>query len=186
MGFKKSPATRAAPVRLDEAKLLDYALKSLSHRAHSEKELRVRLARRADSKATVDAVVAKLREYGYVDDARFAEGYAAARLESRGHGKMRVLRDLRARSVDSSHAQKAVEAVFAETNEVELIEQYLARKYRGKVMHEFLADPKNLAAAYRRLRVAGFASSPSIKVLKKHSERAEELEDGDELGEGQD
>jgi regulatory protein len=183
MGFKKTPTKRAAPVRLDEAKLLDYALKSLSHRAHSEKELRIRLARRADSKGALDGVVTKLREYGYVDDARFAEGYAAARLESRGHGKMRVLRDLRARSVDSSHAQKAVETVFAETNEVELIEQYLARKYRGKVMHEFLAVPKNLAAAYRRLRVAGFSSGSSIKVLKRHSERAEELEDGEDAPE---
>ena len=180
MGYKKTPAKRAVPVRLDEAKLLDYALKSLSHRAHSEKELRIRLARRADSHATVDAVVAKLHEYGYVDDARFAEGYAAARLETRGHGKMRVLRDLRARSVGATQAQKAVDAVFAETNEVELIEQYLARKYRGKVLPEFLADAKNLAAAYRRLRVAGFSSGQSIKVLKKHSERAEELEDGDE------
>jgi regulatory protein len=185
MGFKKLPAKRAAAVRLDEAKLLDYALKSLSHRAHSEKELRIRLARRADSKAAVDGVVAKLREYGYVDDARFAEGYAAARLESRGHGKMRVLRDLRFRSVDSAHAQKAVDAVFAETNEVELIEQYLARKYRGKVLPEFLSEPKNLAAAYRRLRVAGFSSGPSIKVLKRHSERAEELEDGEEVVEAQ-
>ncbi|MEP7362017.1 MAG: RecX family transcriptional regulator [Acidobacteriota bacterium] len=180
MGYKKSPSKRAAPVRLDEAKLLDYALNSLSRRAHSEKELRTRLARRADSQGAVDGVVTKLREYGYVDDARFAEGYAAARLETRGHGKMRVLRDLRARSVDSAHAQKAVEMVFSETNEVELIEQYLARKYRGKVMHEFLADPKNLAAAYRRLRVAGFASGPSIKVLKRHSERADELEDSEE------
>ena len=183
MGFKKTPTRRSVPVRLDEAKLLEYALKSLSHRAHSERELRTRLGRRADTKATVDAVVGKLREYGYVDDARFAEGYAAARLESQGHGKMRVLRDLRARSVDSTQARKAVETVFAETDEVELIEQYLARKYRGKVMHEFLADPKNLAAAYRRLRVAGFGSSASVKVLKRHSERAEELEDGEDVAE---
>ena len=183
MGYRKSPPKRAAPARLDEAKLLDYALKSLSVRAHSERELRTRLARRAESKAAIDGVVSKLREYGYVDDARFAEGYAAARLDSRGHGKQRVLRDLRARSVDSSQASKAVEKVFAGTDEVELIEQYLARKYRGKAMPEFLADPKNLAAAFRRLRTAGFSSGTSIKVLRKHSQMADELEDGEDVGE---
>jgi len=181
MGFKKTPSKRDAPSRLDEAKLLDYALKSLSVRAHSERELRTRLARRAASPAAVDGVVAKLREYGYIDDVRFAEGYAAARLEGQGHGKQRVLRDLRARSVGSTQAAKAVETVFEGTDEVALVEQYLARKFRGKALPEFLADPKNLAAAFRRLRYAGFSASASIKVLRRHSVQAEELEDGDEV-----
>jgi regulatory protein len=186
MGYRKSPSKRVAPPRLDEPKLLDYALKSLSTKAHSEKELRTRLARRAISKSAIDGVVAKLREYGYVDDARFAEGYAAARLESRGHGKQRVLRDLRARSIESSQAQRAVESVFAETNEVELIEAYLARKYRGKSLPELLADPKHLASAFRRLRTAGFSAGTSIKVLRKHSQMADELEDsGDDSSAGE-
>ena len=74
MGFKKADTKRAAPPLLDEPTLLDYALKSLSVKAQTERELRTRLKRRADSAAAIDAVVAKLREYGYVDDARFAEG----------------------------------------------------------------------------------------------------------------
>lgn len=180
MGFKKAATKRAAPARLDEPKLLEYALKSLSVKAQTERELRTRLKRRADSAAAIDAVVAKLREYGYVDDARFAEGYASARLESRGHGKQRVMRDLRARSVDAAKAEKAVAKVFEGTDEVALIEQFLARKFRGKVLPEYLAEPKNLAAAFRRLRYAGFSSAASIQALRRHSEQADELEGTDE------
>ena len=52
-------------------------------------------------------------------------------------------------------------------------------------MPEFLADPKNLAAAFRRLRTAGFSSGTSIKVLRKHSQMADELEDGEESAESE-
>ena len=185
MGFKNSPAKRTPPARLDEAKLLDYALKSLSHRAHSEKELRTRLNRRSASRAATDAVVAKLREYGYVDDARFAESFATSRLEGRGHGPQRVQRDLRARSVEASRAQTAVERVFEGADEAALAAQYLNRKFRGKNLPEFLADPRNLNAAFRRLRYAGFSSSVSIRVLRQHSTLAGELEeDRDEASDG--
>ena len=140
MGFKNSPARRTQPARLDEANLLDYALKSLSHRAHSEKELRTRLNRRSASQAATDAVVAKLREYGYLDDSRFAESFATSRLEGRGHGPQRVLRDLRARSVSATNAEAAVDRVFAGADEAALAAQYLTRKFRGKNLLEFLAD----------------------------------------------
>lgn len=177
MGFKNSPARRTPPARLDEANLLDYALKSLSHRAHSEKELRTRLNRRSASHAATDAVVAKLREYGYVDDSRFAESFATSRLEGRGHGPQRVLRDLRSRSVSATNAEAAVDRVFAGADEAALAAQYLTRKFRGKNLPEFLADPKNLNAAFRRLRYAGFSASVSINVLRRHSTLAQELED---------
>lgn len=179
MGFKKTAAKRALPARLDEAKLLDYALKSLSVKAQTEKELRARLKRRAETASAIDVVMGKLREYGYVDDARFAEGYASARLESRGYGKQRVLRDLRARNVNAKKAEKAVAKVFEGTDETALVEQYLTRKFRGKVLPEYLADPKNLAAAFRRLRYAGFSSAASIQALRRHSEQADELEGAD-------
>jgi len=54
---------------------------------------------RAERPESIEAVMAKLKELGYVDDRKFAENYAAARLENEGFGKMRVLRDLRQRRV---------------------------------------------------------------------------------------
>jgi regulatory protein len=111
-----------------------------------------------------------------LDDKRFAESYAAARLENQGLGKMRVLRDLRQRRIAPQLAEQVTERTYQETDETKLIEDFLKRRYRGKKLGEFLGEEKNLAGAYRRLRYAGFSAGASIRVLKRYARRAEELE----------
>ena len=163
-----------------EAQLWEYALRVISSRALSAGEMRTKLRRRKAAPEAVEVVMAKLREYGYLNDTAFAGAYASARKENQGHGKERVLRDLRTRQVPSALAETAVAATYAETDEVALIEAYLNRKFRREKLGVYLADPAHLAAAFRRLRYAGFSSSNSIKVLKRFSERADELEPGEE------
>jgi regulatory protein len=161
---------------LDPESLLNYALRLLGGRAYSMGELREKMRPRAEQAESIDTVIAKLKESGYVDDKKFAENYAAARLENEGFGKMRVLRDLRQRRVAPKLAEQVTERAFQSTDETELVEAFLKRKFRGKDLGPFLKEPKNLAAAYRRLRYAGFSSGGSIRVLKRYANRAEELE----------
>ena len=80
----------------------------------------------------------KLLEYGYTDDQKFSESFASSRLQNEGFGKFRVLRDLQAKRVSSSVAQQAVAKIFEDADEKELIDAYLARKYRSVVLHDFL------------------------------------------------
>lgn len=167
---------KTPPQPLDRDKLLNVALRALGARAHSTGELREKLRRRARNEADVDAVLAKVKEAGYLNDRRFAENYAAARLEDQGLGKMRVLRDLRQKRVAPELAAQVTEQTYAETNEADLIQEFLRRKYRGKKLGEFLSEPKNLAAAFRRLRYAGFSAGQSIRVLKRFSHQAEALD----------
>jgi regulatory protein len=161
---------------LDQEALMNCALRLLGGRAYSTGELREKLRRRAERAESVDAVLGKLKEAGYLDDRRFAENYAAARLENQGFGKMRVLRDLRQHRVAPKLAEQVIERTFQSTDESELIEAFLKRKFRGKELGPFLADEKNLAAAFRRLRYAGFSAGASILVLKRYANRAEELD----------
>ncbi len=165
------------PKPLAAGKLLDYALRSLGSRAHSLGELRQKLNRRAEKPEDIEEVMLKLKDAGYLNDQRFAEGFASARLQNEGLGKQRVLRDLRMRRVAPKLAEQVVEQTFRETNETELVEAYLARKFRGKSLPEFLSDDKNLAGAFRRLRYAGFGASTAITVLKRYAHSAEKLED---------
>ena len=160
--------------KLDEEALWSYALRALGHRAHSANELQQKLSRRAQSSSVLRATLAKLREYGFTDDAKFSESFAAARLQNQGYGRSRVLRELRARRVTATLAERAVEKAFSGTDEQELIQQFLARKYRGKNLAGFLAEEKNLAAVYRRLRTVGFTSSRVLSVLKQYSSKAED------------
>jgi len=164
------------PQPLDREKLFNVALRALGGRAHSSGELREKLRRRAQSPEDVDAVLAKLKEAGYLDDRRFAEAYAAARLQDQGLGKMRVLRDLRQRRVAPKLAEQVTEQTYQQTNEADLIEEFLRRKYRGKQLGEFFSVEKNLAAAFRRLRYAGFSAGQSIRVLKRFAAQPEVLD----------
>jgi regulatory protein len=173
-------AARAKAEKFDEDGLWTYALRALGQRAHSAGELKQKLARRAESPAALRATLAKLREYGFTDDSKFAEAFAAARLENRGFGRGRVLRDLRSRRVASAIAEQAVEKAFRGTDERRLVREFLNRKYRGKDLRDFLADEKNLAAAYRRLRTAGFGSSSVLSVLKQYSNKADDWEEVEE------
>jgi regulatory protein len=168
--------TNRKPKLFQETQLLSYAVRLLGGRAHSTGELREKLRRRAERIEDVDLVLAKVKEFGYLDDRRYAENYAASRLENQGLGKMRVLRDLRQRRVAPKLAEQVTEKTYQDTDESDLIEGFLKRKYRGKRLGEFLNEEKNLTGAYRRLRYAGFSTGASIRVLKRYAQQAEELE----------
>lgn len=165
---------RAKP--LDEAQLFEYALKTLGGRACSTGELREKLRRKAEKAGDVDTVIAKLKDFGYLNDKKFAENFAARRLENEGFGKARVLSDLRGKRIAPVVAERAVSGAFAETNELDLIEQFLARKYRRTPIGEVVSEEKGLAAAYRKLRTAGFSHGNSLQVLKRYAKEAELLE----------
>ncbi len=148
----------------------------LSQRALSTGDLRRKLALRAQSPDDVDAVITRLTEYGALNDAAYAEMYAAARKDNQKFGQARVLRDLNRKRVASPVAKKAVEATFAGSDEIALIEDYMARKFRGKNLREYLSEDKHLASAFRRLRTAGYSAGNSLKVLRRYTEKADEID----------
>jgi regulatory protein len=171
---------RQTPKRLDQAGLMTFAARALSARALTVSELRDKLKRRAADPADVDPVLARLKEAGYLNDQRFSESYASWRRDDGGFGKTRVLRDLMARRVAPAVARQAAETAYQGTDEIAMIEAFLARKYRGKDLRALLQEEKNLASAYRKLRTSGFSTANSIRVLKRYAAQAELLEDSEE------
>jgi len=170
------------PKKLDLEALGQYGLRLLGQRARSVAELRQKLRARAEREADVDQVIARLKALRVLDDRQFAENYADSQARDNRVGRQRVLRQLAQKRVAWSVAQKAVGHAFAGTDEVERIEQFVTRKLRGQQPAEYLAEPSHLASMYRRLRTAGFAAEPAIRVLKRFSERADELEGQEEEG----
>jgi regulatory protein len=161
---------------LDLEALWSYALRALGGRAHSISELREKLKRRAGRGEDVEEVLGRLKRHGYLDDRRLAESFAASRLGNEGFGRMRVLRELRRKRVAPAVAEKAVQSAYREVDEVALIEAFLERKYRKIPLPAYLAEPRHLAAAYQKLRLAGFSSGNAIRVLKRYAAGAEDLE----------
>jgi regulatory protein len=167
---------RRTSAKLDRERLQGYALRQLAGRGHSVAELRSKLARRAERPELVEEVLGYLREYGFLDDRRFAESFSTARRDSEGFGQSRVLRDLRRKRIPREVAEEAVAAAYEGVDETALIEAFLERKYRHTDLARFLREPKNLNSAFRRLRHAGFGTSNTIRVLRRYSDRAEDLE----------
>jgi len=164
------------PKLLAREELKTYALRLLGARSLSVAELKQRLRRRANNEADVDEIVASLKDLGLLSDSRFADNFAAARRDSQGFGQQRVLSDLLKKRIAPTVAARAVTQAYAATDEVTLIEEFLARKFRGKKLGELLREPSRLASVYRRLRQAGFSSGPSIRVLKRYAAEADQLE----------
>jgi regulatory protein len=171
---------RAKPKPLDLDGLMNYAARSLSARAQSSSELRVRLKLRAAHAADVDQVLSRLKDAGILNDQRFAASFADWRKENQGFGKTRVLRDLMSRRVAPALARKAVDTAYVNADETAMIEDFLKRKYRGKDLKALLAEEKHLASAFRKLRAAGFSPGASIRTLKRYANAADQIEEIEE------
>jgi len=165
------------PRSLDAAGLWEYALKALSGRAHSTGELRQKLLRRAQRPEDIAAVLARLKDHGYLNDQRYAESFASARLANDRLGGSRVVRDLRQRRVAPELAEKTVREVYRDVDETALIEEWIRKKYRLAPRDGLFQDDKDMSSALRRLMRAGFRPGEVLRVLKRFA-RNPDLLDG--------
>jgi regulatory protein len=162
--------------RLDSDGLWEYAVRILGGRAHSSGELRQKLKSRAERQGDVETTISRLKEAGYLDDRKFAEAFAATRLEDRQFGRMRVLRDLRQRHVAPTLAERTVSQVYQNVDEEALVENYVRRKFRSAAREGLFQDDREMASAYAKLLRAGFAPATVVRALKKFARNPELLD----------
>jgi len=158
--FKKSKKTYDPPA------LYEYAVGALSRRLRSVAELK-RLLRQKniegdDREAAIEAVIRKLKDQKYLDDADFAAQYTSYRKSNEKFGKLRVITDLKHKGVHGEVIEKAISAVYDDVNEEQLAREHLLRKRMKKP-----ATQKESARVYRALARAGFSSRVIFKVLKQ-------------------
>jgi len=132
-------------------------------RAHSVHEMKQKLERRSNNKLLVQVVMARLKENGQIDDAKYAKQFARQRTQSRKQGKFRISRDLRARGVPDLHIEAALEEAGKETHDGAMGRQRIERKLRacrGEI------DEKKMASMYGSLLRAGFSADVVRRELK--------------------
>ena len=132
---KSQDKDREGPLTPEEKRrrTFDRAIKLIAAKSRSVAELRERLLQsRKATKADVDAVIARLKEYSYLDDERFAFSYASLKVRQRPIGKRRLERDLKFKKVDSATAATVLDLVFTETPEEELIDRAIEKRIRIK------------------------------------------------------
>ena len=164
MPFARKPA-KSKPF-LNESGLYDYAVKALGRAMRTEAELRRLMRTRVEpgdpGEAVITAVVTRLKEQRYLDDATFAETYARLRQENERLGQRSVRQKLAQKGVAAQIVNDAVEARYQGTDEETLARKHLEQKRIRKPENQ-----KETVRVMRRLVAAGFSTGVIYKILRQ-------------------
>jgi regulatory protein len=141
------------------------ALNLLGYRARSEAEVRERLGRYGYAGGTIEVVVVRLRELGYLDDEEFAR--LKAREKARRYGPRRVSVELRKSGVGEELAREVVEEEFAGRSEVGEARSAAARRYNGR------GSDAEARRVYSFLVRRGYSAEVCAKVAREFREPPE-------------
>jgi regulatory protein len=150
-----------------EGDLYEYAVGALARRMRSVAELKRLLRQKVEAdtefgQTLVELIIRRLKDQGYLNDAKYAAAYSSLRRDNEKFGRMRVVTDLKAKGVHGDVIDSAVSAVFDEVDEERQARAYLKRKRLAKPQ-----DQKQTARIFRQLMRAGFRSKTIFSILKK-------------------
>jgi regulatory protein len=150
-----------------ESELYEYAVGALGRRMRSVAELKRLLRARVDvgteiGQMLVELVIRRLKDQGYLSDAKYAEAYSAFRRDNEKYGRRRVITDLKIKGVHGDVIDQAMESTFGEVNEEKQAREYLRRKRLQKP-----TDKKQTARVFRQLIRAGFGAKTIFGILRK-------------------
>ena len=141
------------------------ALNLLGYRARSEAEICDRLQRYGYVRETIDAVILRLGELGYLDDAGFAR--EMAREKARRYGPRRVSIELRKSGVGEALAREVVEEEFAGRSEVGEARSAAARRYNER------GSDAEARRVYGFLVRRGYSAGVCAQVAREYREPPE-------------
>lgn len=150
-----------------EDELYEYAIGALARRMRTVAELKRLLRQKVEAdtefgQTLVELIIRRLKDQGYLNDAKYAAAYSSLRRDNEKFGRKRIITDLKAKGVHGDVIDKAVSGAFDEVNEEKQARAYLARKRLAKP-----ADQKQAARIFRQLTRAGFRAKTIFTILKK-------------------
>jgi regulatory protein len=146
------------------------AAKLLAAKPRSVAELRERLLQgRGATRANVEQVINRLRDYGYLNDTHFAHSYASLRVQQRPIGRRRLERDLWLKKVDKQTAEVALNEVFETTPEADLIDRAITKRTRLRGKPKSREDAKKLFDYLIRQGFEFELVSDKVRSLVRHN-----------------
>ena len=142
----------------------DYALKLLSYRPRTAKEVQDRLKKRGYDEGIVDEIVKKLERLGLLNDGEFAMNWAASRMRSKPVGKFRLRQELLLKGISEDLIRETIETAYQEADELELAIRVAGQKMRSC---KSLDDMTARRRVYSFLQRRGFSYETIKEVLEK-------------------
>jgi len=133
---------------------MNRAVKLLAAKPRAVAELRERLLEKAwTNSEIVDRVIEKLKEYGYLDDRKYASDLALSRLRQRPQGKRKLQQTMSQKKLDREIRDEAINAAFEKLPETDLIDRAIEKRLRLKGRPETREETKKF---YDHLLRQGF------------------------------
>lgn len=153
--------------RSDFVRAKERALWYLDHADHTEKALYDKLKKAGFPPRPSAAVIAWLREYGLIDDRRFAARYAEQCAEANISSREAYFK-MTNKGVPREMAKAALDALSVD--ETAQIRALLEKKYRNK-----LGDPAAVQKVFAALIRKGFSFGAVRDVLKQYAEELQNM-----------
>ena len=141
-------------VERSRERTMNRAVKLLAAKPRAVAELRERLLEKAwTNSEIVDRVIEKLKEYGYLDDRKYASDLALSKLRQRPQGKRKLQQSMSQMKLDRDVRDEAIAAAFEKIPESDLIDRAIEKRLRLKGRPETREDTKKF---YDHLLRQGF------------------------------
>ena len=132
----------------DEAK--DKALRLLEFRSHSERELSDKL-KRAGAKEDIDEILEFCRNYGFLDDRKYAIAKAKDLKNLKKYGKRRIKSELYSKGIDAEYVEEAVS--YLDEDEEDMLLPLVEKRLKGDF------EKKNIDKCIRYFMYRGYGFS---------------------------
>ncbi len=156
------------------------ACAKLAARMRTEKEIRNFLGEKEYEKGEIDETIADLKEFGYIDDKRYAvEYFRYAKKKSKAEAM--IIRELAAKGIAAEFARDAIEDARAEAPmEADDTDEQVASRLAASMLSIQLedgkpVDDKFLARVARRLASKGFSANTVYSTLADIKSKAREM-----------
>ncbi len=134
---------------------LSRAFRLLGQRNYSEQEIQHKLEAMRFHVTIIDRTIARCRELGYLDDAKFARDFVKAQLARRPQGKLRLRPALLRKGISAKLADEILGEFFASVDTARLVEE-AAEKFLSRRAKAIPADKLRKRFADHLVR-AGFS-----------------------------
>lgn len=103
------------------------ALRFLTYRARTVKELETYLQQKEFAAGIVASVIAEMKDYGYLDDYKFVRDFINYR-KSRGYGKKRIQYELKLKGIERECVEELIAENFDREEELNTIRDMLKKR----------------------------------------------------------
>ena len=148
----------------NKERALSAALRYIGFKMRTEKETGQYLVKKGFSEEVIQETLEILRDYRYLDDQEFAGYWVRDRFRYSGHGRYRIIGDLRKKGIHKGILDDAIQNFISEEEE----EAKILELYRKKNPDNLPMTEKELYRLYQFFLRRGFPDEKIRKILLRN------------------